>query len=339
MKARAEEAALWCIRMVDGPLDAEGRAAFDAWLAQDAANQAAFDQMAELWEDLDQQAEAPEVLLHRAKALDWLRWLNRRRWSRAPDRRWPWWWLVPVAAMFVLSAYATLHIFAARPLATGVGERQVATLEDGSKVSLDAASKVDIAFDDAHRNLTLLSGRAKFDVAKDRARPFSVIAGDKQIVATGTSFSVELLHGRTRVILYEGHVAILSRDSDGVARPVRLSGSRLDAGSALKPGDLLIAFAGSDASRIEPTDVDRSLSWEMGLLDFRNELLIDAADRLNRYSDRKLVIDDDATANLRIDGVFHGGDIKAFVDNIASLYPVTVVHEADAVHLRRKPAV
>src|SRR3546814_7568044 len=41
-------------------------------------------------------------------------------------------------------------------------------------------------------------------------RPFSVAAAGKIVVATGTEFSVELLGRETRVILYEGHVAVLN---------------------------------------------------------------------------------------------------------------------------------
>src|SRR3546814_12464145 len=43
-----------------------------------------------------------------------------------------------------------------------------------------------------------------------RPRPFSVAAAGKIVVATGTEFSVELLGRETRVILYEGHVAVLN---------------------------------------------------------------------------------------------------------------------------------
>src|SRR3546814_14684556 len=45
---------------------------------------------------------------------------------------------------------------------------------------------------------------------KDPLRPFSVAAAGKIVVATGTEFSVELLGRETRVILYEGHVAVLN---------------------------------------------------------------------------------------------------------------------------------
>src|SRR3546814_19485198 len=90
--------------------------------------------------------------------------------------------------------------------ATHIGERQLAVLDDGSRVSLDAVTKVKVRMKDEARQVELLEGRAKFDVAKDPLRPFTVAAGDKLVVAVGTSFSVELIDGQVRVILYEGQV-------------------------------------------------------------------------------------------------------------------------------------
>src|SRR3546814_18739257 len=80
-----------------------------------------------------------------------------------------------------------------RPYQTEVGERRVALLDDQSRLSLDADSLVEVDMSDRQRELTLVRGRAKFDVAKDPLRTFTVVAGDKMVVATGTSFSVEMV--------------------------------------------------------------------------------------------------------------------------------------------------
>src|SRR3546814_3329391 len=79
-------------------------------------------------------------------------------------------------------------------------------------VSLDAATKVNVRMKEAGRQVELLAGRAKFDVAKDPQRPSMVAAGVKLVVAVGTSLSVELIDGQVRVILHEGQVEV--RDSN-----------------------------------------------------------------------------------------------------------------------------
>ena len=70
---------------------------------------------------------------------------------------------------------------------TGLNERRVVTLKDGSKVSLDAMSKISVRYSDDARRLTLQRGQARFDVAHDVSRPFSVRARDRTVVATGTA--------------------------------------------------------------------------------------------------------------------------------------------------------
>lgn len=54
---------------------------------------------------------------------------------------------------------------------TGVGRRVVA-LADGSMLSLDASTRVDVRYLGDRRELWLRSGRAKFVVAKDPLRLF-----------------------------------------------------------------------------------------------------------------------------------------------------------------------
>src|SRR3546814_12246707 len=62
------------------------------------------------------------------------------------------------------------------------------------------------------RDITLLAGRALFDVAKDPQRPFVVKAGDRTITALGTLFDVDVSPTELRATLAEGVVAV---------RPVR----------------------------------------------------------------------------------------------------------------------
>jgi transmembrane sensor len=52
--------------------------------------------------------------------------------------------------------------------------RRAVTLDDGTRVYLDVASIIEVRFDEARRDVTLLQGRALFDAAHDSARPFVV---------------------------------------------------------------------------------------------------------------------------------------------------------------------
>jgi transmembrane sensor len=152
-----------------------------------------------------------------------------------------------------------------------------------------------------------MKGRAKFGVAKDPRRPFLVHAADREIVATGTEFSVELVQKDVRVILYEGRVS--------VEGPGGLH--------TLSAGQALVALISSPKVNIAPDDAGRSLSWESGQLEFVDEPLPAAIERVNRYSRNRISLGDAAAASVHISGVFSAGDTRAFIEGATAVAPLT----------------
>jgi transmembrane sensor len=217
---------------------------------------------------------------------------------------------------------------------TAVGERRVVTLADGSRISLDASTTVEVAYNGERRALRLLAGRAKFDVAKDPRRPFTVSAGGKMVVATGTAFSVELVQSQMQVILYEGAVAVLENSpGDQPPRHLELAAARGAADNVLKPGRILIAPLDGPSVTVAPVDPVRSLSWEAGQVTFSDEPLSIAAERMNRYSRGKVTIEDEATGRLPVSGAFNAGDTEGFIDGVSTLYRLRKTRSGDSVAL------
>lgn len=333
---RDEQAADWCVRIAEAPLSPDEQREFEAW-QRDPENAAALEYALLAWRNMGDAAEKPEVVRIRAAALDRFRAANGRRWV-APGRRRA--WLGAIAAALLVALVSTFAFLSHDPVetfATAVGERRTVTLADGSRVSLDGATSVEVRLRPKFRELKLLQGRAKFDVAKDSLRPFSVWAKDKLVVATGTSFSVELLNRSVRVLLYEGRVDVLEKPTaDAVPRPLRLAGRSRGAGApALTPGsELVSAVAASDAVVLR-ADVSRSLSWEAGQLVFEDEPLPLAAERMNRYS--KLLLATDATAaDLRVSGTFTAGDTAAFVEGMVLLHDLRALRSEGKITLARR---
>jgi transmembrane sensor len=280
-------------------------------------------------------ADLPGVIAARADALKAMRDAGRR--ASRPHRLRSYQALGALAACLLLIVAATFYFYPGGDIyRTGIGERRVIALADGSRLSLDAASAVEVRYDGERRALRLLSGRARFEVAKDPRRPFTVTAGDRVVVATGTAFSVELLHAEMRVILYEGSVSVLEDSpADQAPRHVLLPGkSRMPADRMLTPSTALIVPAGASApARLETVDMARSASWEQGQLVFSDEPLGVAVERVNRYSDAKLAIEDPATAALPVSGTFNAGDTEGFVDGVATLYRLRKLRRGDSIIL------
>ncbi len=254
----------------------------------------------------------------RRAALDNLYRARAFRWRRSRVTAW-----TAMAACLVACVSATFLFLNAQPrvYGTDVGERRSIVLADGSQVSMDGATQVRVRYADGQRQFWLDRGRAKFTVARDPFKPFTVSADGKVIVATGTQFSVERLSDQLRVALYEGHVAVLNAGEKGSAPQPVMAGGKV-AERALTPGHELVAPSHSKVAQVVLADPVRSLSWETGQLVFENEPLASAVERINRHAERPLRVTDAASRDIRISGVFAAGQEEAFVQGVVSLFPL-----------------
>jgi transmembrane sensor len=348
-KAR-EAAAEWCLRLSDGSLSVRDQQLFQDWLASDAAHPALFERTVVAWTVIEDQASHPELLKMRSDALSSIHKAGRRRLSR-PVSLWRNSFAI-AACILVLVVAGGWWWYAADVYETGIGERRVVALGDGSSISLDAATRVAVRYLNDRRELALEQGRAKFSVAKDALRPFSVKAGNRMVVATGTQFSVEKIANEVRVILYEGHVSVLDT-SQPKPQPVEPNKAKTE--HALEPGFQLIipntipaqpstenlretnAPPPSPSPRVIAVDLGRSLGWEGGLIEFADEPLGSAVERMNRYGSQVLRIDDARARVITISGQFEGGNTDAFVEGVTSIFPVKAHRQADGtIELRAR---
>ncbi len=341
---RDEQAATWCLRLAEGELPRRLQEEFDAWNA-DPENAKALDEATITWTAADAAADMPEIIHFRTEALDNLRRVNLRRWRpRLLDgtaRRFA---LVACLLVAIVSVGLVFqNLDQAESYRTDVGERRLVVLADGSKLSLDADTEVTVLLKHDRRDLTLMHGRAKFDVAKDPLRPFTVTAGNKVVVATGTSFSVEMVDNTVHVLLYSGHVAILSADDHKAIQVKDHKAARTGQGAgepdqALEPGSELIASVDRQApASIKATDRVQSLAWEAGQLAFNDEPLSSVVERSNRYSSEKIVVEDTSLRDLPVNGIFTAGDTEALAAGLAALHKnIEVEHLDGKIVLKRE---
>lgn len=316
----AREAALaWCLRVADGPLSLAEQTEFEAWLSVDRRHAALYDQAVTLWQGVGDQASDPDMIVLRGAALESVRRASSGQWVRAP--RLP--ILAVAAALMAAIALGVWSYNAPRVYETGIGERRVVALSDGSRLSLDADTAVQVRYRRERRDLVLQRGRAKFLVAKDPMRPFAVAAGGQVVVAVGTQFSVERVGTEVRVVLFEGKVAVLAdRAGEGRLTPVRVGPTAAPADQVLKPGGELVLTGTHAAAQLMVADLGRSQAWEGGQLIFTDEPLAQAVERVNRYAEQPIVVADGAAGRVLINGVFTAGDTQAFVEGVTEAFPI-----------------
>src|SRR5579885_3666355 len=243
---RLEQAAAWRARLAESPELHSQK--FSSWLAQDPRNREAWRRVQAPWDILGQQATAPGVIRLRRGAL------AHAHNAIGGNLSWPKRFRRPAllaAASVVLAAGAFLF-WDQRPqdYRTGFGERRIVTLADGSQLTLDSRSEVRVRYTADARALTLIQGQARFDVAHDVARPFTVAAAGHKVVATGTAFDVDLLGPKLLVTLLKGHVVVLPKGAPTI--PWVPDATSAGAGSATRAGaeSLASSRAGEASERI-----------------------------------------------------------------------------------------
>lgn len=325
-------ASMWCLRLAEGRLQADEDERLRIWLAADHLNALAFEQATETWRIFDLHEDDSDLMTLRRGALAHYGRSQNSQW-RANARKRRWFASVAAAACIVVAAGAMLWShFSPDRYETGLGERKVVALQDGSRVTLDADSMVETLYRDDRRELWLRQGRATFQVAHDPARPFSVELADKVVVATGTEFSVELVAEEVRVVLFQGQVDVLATSNNAVRSPFSFGGEVVRKPLAkLLPGTELVSAVGSAQITTRVIDPVRARTWESGLLTFNDESLGAAVERVNRQALPRIQIEDPSIVGMRVSGTFAAGDNRAFVEGITGVFPVRAIARNDYI--------
>lgn len=314
------EAAAWRVHLTEHDED-ESLPQFQDWLQADPEHAAAWQAVNQPWQLFGEQATSPELMTVRSEALahaqsSATRRSNTRGLLQVSLRR------VGVAAAVMLMVGAGWLWQSSQPevYQTAAGERRTFMLDDGSTIALDARSEVHVRYTRTGRSLQLLQGQAQFDVARDASRRFVVTAQGRQVIATGTSFNVEVIAARLLVTLIEGRVLVVP-DLPPAASSPELQPLVLEVGEQLQVDE-------RGQLQVSNVDLEQALAWQSGRLIVKNETLGDLASRFNRYSRRTIHVRDPAVASLRISGVFRMNDADSFIDTIQAYFPVAAHPDA-----------
>jgi transmembrane sensor len=214
---------------------------------------------------------------------------------------------------------------------TEIGRIGTIPLSDGSRVVLNTDSRIRVEFSETGRRIVLDRGEAFFVVAKDLARPFAVEAGSEKIVALGTSFSVRRDTPDVRVVVTEGRVRLERDRGARSGGPISPPATQLEAGAVATAAE-----TGVLVRRRQVAEVEQLLSWRTGYVTFRDTALAEAVAEFNRYSERKIVLEDPAIADIRIGGNFRTDSADAFLWLLENGFPIDAREEGGRIVLTRR---
>jgi transmembrane sensor len=205
---------------------------------------------------------------------------------------------------------------------TGVGERRMIVLADGTQVVLNAKTSIDVCFDDRQRLLRLICGEIlvttahnpahnpAHDPARGRSketRPFLVETTQGRLRALGTRFSVRHAERRNQVALLQGAVEIdldrgSARELVEAGQQRRFTQDRIEAAASVN---------------------DDVAAWVDGMLVAHEMPLGEFLAELARYRSGVLHCDA-AIADLKISGIYPLADTDRVLDMVQRALPVEV---------------
>ncbi|HDS1736588.1 FecR domain-containing protein [Pseudomonas sp. BP8] len=191
-------------------------------------------------------------------------------------------------------------------LHTAAGQRRTFVLADGSQLSLNSATAVDLQFDGEQRLLVLRHGELLIQVARDPRRPLRVRTAQGQVQALGTRFLVSQEAAATRVVVLEHSVRASLADG-------RYQDLQQGQAALLRPAGI---------ERLDSEQGQRT-AWIEGRLEVLDEPLHVVIDALRPYQ-RGYIRLAPGLRDLRVQGVFPLGQPQQALAALAETLPIHV---------------
>jgi transmembrane sensor len=327
-----EQASAWWLLLNHGDATSADHHAFGEWVARSPERVEAFLQTARLTRALRsktlQWPDTPvATLIREAKSAPGeVLGLPIRRQGHVPMKSpvSPWTRRVAVAGIVALVIGAvTWRYSSTERYQTAIGEQRSVVLSDGSVVTLNTSSDIEVRMAKNHRTVELLSGEALFQVARDPARPFDVAAGKIIVRAVGTQFNVDRRPGSTTVTVVDGRVAVFTGNDTGVS-----PGVDQPANLPVTAGEELIV-APSTPPHAERANIAMATAWTQRKLVFEHRPLGEVAEEFNRYNRERIEIQSPQLRNQQITGVFEANNPESFMTFLAKIPDVMVERSVD----------
>ncbi|WP_395943638.1 FecR family protein [Brevundimonas sp.] len=301
----------WLVRLQDNPNDAVMRGEFEAWLEASPDNAAAW-------------AETQYVVALMGAVPP----IHERKWARppAPPARSTRPWRgrrsgrdgvvgrrLAAAACVAAACIGVLGMPEIRlrleaDHVSGLASPQRVELADGSVVEMAPSSAISLDYSGAVRRVRLLRGEAYFEVRRDPARPFHVMAGDVETTVLGTGFDVMRIDNGAVVAVRHGRVRVQA-EKTGVS-------TQLNAGDRVS-----VAADGMYEDRIRP---DRVGAWTTGDLIVNDRLLREVIDMLRPWYGGVILASGDRLDSQRVTGRYDLRDPLAAVDALGQAHGLRI---------------
>lgn len=298
-EALIEQASALLVRLDSGTASIQD---LEKWRDADPRHAAALIEVTGVWRRLDD--------LKLAEAEPSAPRISRRAWMGGGG--------AALAAGLAGTVYLGRDILFRERLRTGIGERRSLVLSDGSLVELNTDSEAYWQFDRMSRRFWLEHGEAAITVAKDHARPFTLMAGIGLAKLTAGQFNARLRPSGLNLMVVNGAAAVES--------PVRQAQASVNA-AGNQHQMVQVSDNSIEVVAAREGEVQNLQAWRHGEIVFEGQTLVDAVGEYNRYLTRKLVVDDDHLAGIRLGGRFLTSDPDGFLQALNTSFGIRTIND------------
>ena len=319
-----DELITWSVKLSSGSASAKDEEHFRQWRAQNPIHEAAWQKLHAMEQELAAVPVNKRPVVTQAMTL-----IEKHSRTTKQKQTLKHIGLLSVAVVctfvFVLGQVGPWH--QQSHLATRIGERSTFTLSDGTQLTLNTNTSVDVHYALLKREIVLNSGEIYLETGKDTQglfgrRPFWVNTKQTNLEAIGTKFSVYQKEDNTRLHVTEGIVAMYS----GKHTPVRayanesysMQGATLPMKTALPPQD--------------------PMTWLDGVIVAKQMRLDELMTELMRYQALSVRFSPEA-ASLQVSGVFQLNrkePAEHALHIIEQTLPIRVTNQNDHFLIRKK---
>lgn len=178
------------------------------------------------------------------------------------------------------------------------GQKLTVFLSDGSKVKLNAESKITYQKPfESHQRLVILEGEAFFEVTPDVEKPFVVQSGELEIRVLGTSFNINAYPelSKISVAVKTGLVSVMNFTDKGTTDKESLK---------INPAEMVTYSKAQEEFKISDYNPEEVLSWSDGVLFFENATMEEFVRKIERWYGIDIVIKRKQPVVKGITGIF-----------------------------------
>ncbi|MCT7523708.1 FecR domain-containing protein [Aliarcobacter cryaerophilus] len=225
------------------------------------------------------------------------------------------------ASLFGINEYMNFGI---KHTYTSNQEIKNIVLPDGSKVILDAKTKLDIKYFSDKREINIIEGKALFDVTSNPNKPFIVNANMIKVEVLGTNFEVKNEIDKIVVDVINGKVKVEQNKNNEFQQL-----------AILTKGKHISFDKQSKKVILKDIDINNIASWKDGILFFQDYSLEKAINEFKKYQDINITIQKDIK-NYTVSGSFSIHEIDKFIFALTKIYPIKVDNKVDSTYIYKK---